>query len=392
MSGKLYSRLILAVCLLVISSASVGQEEQRLQYQSSRNAQSILQGLSNQRLKLISERPEGVTLPDFKKEKPLFYKWQSPMTKNGYLLIAADCNQIDGSHNLLYIDSNGDGSLKDEPAISAYRAQPQHSYFGPVKITLEGKDGPVTYHLNFQLCDHDEQPLWARSAGWYEGTITVGDIKKHCVLIDFDANGTFDDKSLNFDSCDRIRIGEEGSSDTRFVGSYIEIDRVLYRLNVARDGTWIKFTKTEDVVFGNIRVPQTIGEFAAGGENGLFTLWPEKGIGKLLVGKYRIEHWNIERKDQDDNNWKLEGKWSAIAGVFDVIAEKETELAIGEPIISSLEVAEEGGGSYYMSQNLAGRLGERIQLTCNGERPPAPKIRIKSENGSYDRTFTFAYG
>ena len=139
MSGKPYFRLILAVCLLIITSASVGQEEQRLQYQSSRNAQSILQGLSNQRLKLISEKPEGVTLPDFKKEKPLFYKWQSPMTKNGYLLIAADCNQIDGAHDLLYIDSNGDGNLKDEKAIDAYRAERQHSYFGPVKVTLREK-------------------------------------------------------------------------------------------------------------------------------------------------------------------------------------------------------------------------------------------------------------
>jgi hypothetical protein len=392
MSGKPYFRLILAVCLLIITSASVGQEEQRLQYQSSRNAQSILQGLSNQRLKLISEKPEGVTLPDFKKEKPLFYKWQSPMTKNGYLLIAADCNQIDGAHDLLYIDSNGDGNLKDEPAISAYRAQQQHSYFGPVKVTLEGKDGPVTYHLNFQLCDHDEQPLWARSAGWYEGTIIIGDIKKQCVLIDFDANGTFDDKSLNFDSCDRIRIGEEGSSDTRFVGNYVEIEGLLYRLNVARDGAWIKLTKAEDVVFGNIRVPQTIGQFAAGGENGLFTLKLKNGIGKLPVGKYRIEHWNIERKDQQDNNWKLEGNWSGDVGVFDVSVEKDTELAIGEPIISSLGVADEGGENYYMSQNLAGHLGERIQLTCNGERPPAPKVQIRNENGSYDQTFTFAYG
>jgi len=291
----------------------------------------------------------------------------------------------------LYIDSNGDGSLKDEAAIPAYRAQSQHSFFGPVKITFEGKDGPITYHLNFRLCDHSERPLMVSSAGWYEGTITVGEVKKHCVLIDYDVNGMFNDKSINANECDRIRIGEEGSSDTRFVGNYLEINGTLYRLEVARDGACIKIAKAENVVFGNIRLPETIGEFGAGGENGLFILKPEKGVGNLPVGKYRVEHWNIERRDEGGNNWKLEGKWSGDAGVFDVSTEKETELSTGEPIISTLEATEDGSG-YSFNQGLKGRLGERIELTCNGERPPAPLLRIKSENGSYDRTFTFAYG
>jgi len=212
------------------------------------------------------------------------------------------------------------------------------------------------------------------------------------VLIDYDVNGTFNDKSIkSFNKCDRIRVGEEGTSNTRFVGNYIEIDGALYRLDVARDGACIKLTKAEDVVFGNIRLPETISEFAAGGENGLFILKPEKGAGKLPVGKYRVERWSIERKDEEGSNWKLEGKGFGDRGVFDVNTEKETELAIGEPATSSLAVSEDSSG-YSFNQGLNGQLGERIDLTCNGVRPSAPKLRIKSQDGEYDRTFAFEYG
>ena len=392
MSDKTHIWRVRGIVVLFIASAAFGQEEQRLQYQSSREALSILKDISSYYLKAIFETPEGVALPEFKEDKPLFYKWSSPMAKSGYLLIASDSTEKGGARDLLYIDSNGDGSLKDEAAIPAYRAQSQHSFFGPVKVTFEGKDGPIMYHLNFRLCNHNERPLMVSSAGWYEGTITVAGTKKHCVLIDYDVNGTFNDKSIkSFNKCDRIRVGDEETSNTRFVGNYIEIDGALYRLDIARDGAYLKIEKAEDIVFGNILVPETIDEFAAGGENGLFIFKPGKGAGRLPVGKYRVEHWNIERKDEKGNNWKLEGKWSGGTGVFDVSTEKETELSTGEPIISTLEAREDGSG-YSFNQGLKGQLGERIELTCNGERPPAPNLRIKNGNGTYDRTFTFAYG
>jgi len=82
-------------------------------------------------------------------------------------------------------------------------------------------------------------------------------------------------------NCDRIRIGKKSVRDSLFVGNYIEIDDVLYRPEIASDGAYIKLSKAEDVKFGNIRLPKTITEFSAGGENGLFTLKPEKGTGSI---------------------------------------------------------------------------------------------------------------
>jgi len=132
-------------------------------------------------------------------------------------------------------------------------------------------------------------------------------------------------------------------------------------------------------------------EFYAGGENGLFKLKLENGAGLLPVGRYRINQWAIERKDEKDRKWKLQGSGTYGKGDFDIIADKETGLSIGEPIVSRLDVNKRDSG-YSFNQSLGGRFGERIKLTRNGARPPAPKLRIKNKDGSYDRTFSFEYG
>jgi hypothetical protein len=293
---------------------------------------------------------------------------------------------------LLYIDSNGNGHLDDESVAAAYRTDQYNAYFGPVKVIFEVEDGPVTYHLNFRFYNsRDRERLYTSSGGWYAGDITVGGAKKHCVLFDYNVNGTFSDKSLNAAECDRIQIGKKGIQDTRFVGNYIDVDGILYQPEIARDGAYIKLAKAEDVQFGDIRMPESITEFSAGGENGLFILKPEKGVGSLPMGKYRVNYWAIERKDERGKKWKLRGSLFSRKGDFDITADKETKHSIGEPIISTLKATKSDSG-YSFNQNLQGRLGERIELTRNGTRPRAPKLHIKNKDSTYDRTFSFEYG
>jgi hypothetical protein len=315
------------------------------------------------------------------------------MVETGYLWISLDRTHAQGQWDRLFIDSNGNGHLNDQTAITAYRTDQYYTYFGPVKVVFEGEDGPVTYHLNFQFYNRNERSrgLYVYSGGWYEGDITVAGAKKHCTLIDQNANGTFNDKSLNAAECDRIRIGKKGSKDSLFVGNYIKIDDVLYRPEIARDGAYIKLSKAEDVKFGNIRLPESITEFSAGGENGLFTLKPEKGTGSLPVGRYRVNYWAIERKDERGKKWKMQGEGFSNKGDFDITADKETELSIGEPIISTIE-PQNRNGTRAFNHNLKGRLGERIELTSDGAQPRAPRLNIKNKDGTYDRTFSFEYG
>jgi hypothetical protein len=386
-----------------------GREEQWLQYHCARGV-GLLGGPQSRPLEISSEKPSGVELPQFKTENPFFAKWSTPMVKNGYLWIAQDRTHKQGPYDLLYIDSNGNGRLDDEAAVTAYRMDQYSTYFGPVKVIFELEDGPGTYHLNFRYSGSDARnsKLYASSGGWYQGQITVGGAKKYCILFDYNANGTFNDKSANAPECDRIWIGEAGGQDarfvgnsiiqpnilvlwargqdTRFVGRYIKEDGILYRPEIARDGGWIKFTKAEDVKFGGVRLPEAITRFSVNGENGLFTLKPEKGVVSLPVGKYHVYDWAVERRDDKGTRWKLLGSSPAKSSVFEIAEDKEAVLAIGEPVVATLE-ASQREGTYSFRHALKGRNGEIIELTHNGAQPQAPKVRIKSADGKYDRTY-----
>ena len=396
MGNKIYIQIVVGISVLILTSAAGAQDEQWLQYHSGRQAQRIIGDMGSQILKLSTEKPAGAELPTFKCDEPFFARWTTPMVRTRGLWMAFDRKNKQGQpYDLLYIDSNGDGNLADESAIASYEVDYRSSRqtsFGPIKIIFEGEDGPVTYHINVEFYNYSgRRNLYVRSAGWYEGTIDVAGTKKHCVLIDQNANGTFDDKSLNAHECDRIRIGKKSVRDSLFVGNYIEIDDVLYRPEIARDGAYIKLTKAEDVKFGNIRLPESITEFSAGGENGLFTLKPEKGTGSMPVGRYRVNYWAIERKNEKGKKWNLRGSTLSQKGDFDITADNETELSVSEPIISTLKATKSGSG-YSFSQNIKGRLGERIELTRNGAQPPPPKLHIKNKDGTYDRTFDFRHG
>ena len=128
------------------------------------------------------------------------------------------------------------------------------------------------------------------------------------MLIDYNVNGAFNDKSIDPGQCDRIRIDDEGGRDTRYVGNFIEVGDKLYKPEIARDGACITLTEATDVVFGAVRVAENITSFGAGGVNGLFLRKPENGIVKLPVGDYRVEHWSIVRNDDEGAKWELRGR------------------------------------------------------------------------------------
>jgi len=393
MANRRYVQIAVGISLLVFILPSPAQE-QWLRYHSAREVSILGAGRNMRTLEPSNEPPSGMNLPQFKADKPFFAKWPTPMVEAGHLWIACDRSHKYGPYDLLYIDSNRNGHLDDEAVVKANRTDQYSAYFGPVKVIFEIEDGPVTYHLNLRFYGYEnrDKSLYAYSGGWYEGDISVDGAKKHCVLFDFNANGTFNDKSLNANECDRIRIDKEGVEGIRFVGNYIDLDGTLYRPEIARDGAFIKLTKADDVQTGDVRVPEAITQFTGGGENGLFIRKPEKGIASLPVGQYRINEWTHERKDEQGTPWRLKGAGPPGNGsLIDIAADKAAELSIGEPVISTLN-ASSRQGTYSFRYNMAGRNGERIELTRNGARPRAPKLHIKSKDGTFDRTYSFQYG
>jgi hypothetical protein len=393
MRKRIYIQFAVEIMLLVLVSQVQAQQEQWLQYHSSQEAGQIIGEMGLQTIQLSAEQPAGVNLPVFKGQKQLFAKWTTPMVKSGFLWIALDRAHEQGLYDSLYIDSNGNGQLDDEAAVAAYRTDQQNAFFGPVKVIFQIEDGPVTYHLNFMLSQYGagDNRLNASSGGWYEGDVTVGEEKKHCVLFDFNANGAFNDKSISSAECDRVRIGKQGEESTLFTGNYIVIDETLYRPEIARDGACIKLTKAEGVKFGSVLLPESITQFSANGENGLFILKPEKAVASLPVGKYCVYDWIVERQDAEGTNWKLKASRLGEKDFFDVTEDMQAVLSIGEPIVATLDTSE-SEGTHSFKHSMIGRDGERIELTRNGAQPQAPKVRIVSADGTYDRTYSFQYG
>jgi hypothetical protein len=383
-----YILLAVGISLLVLATSAPAQEEQWLQYHSEREAHRIIGGMSSSRI-VTSDKPQNVKLPEFKTKQQFFIEWATPMVKSGRLWIVLDRTSEQGKWDRLFIDSNGNGHLDDEDAVAAYQTEQSYTYFGPVKVVFEGEDGSISYHLNFRFYHRDERNsrLYIYSGGWYEGEITVAGQKKNCMLLDYNVNGTFNDKSLQAGDSDRIRIGRKGSEDSRFTGNYIEVDNVLYSIEIARDGAFIKLAKAEDVKFGNIKLPEAITEFSAGGENGLFTREVKEGVASLPVGKYRIDHWEIDRKDDKGKRWTMRGSSFGERGDFEIAEEAETTLEIGEPVTAGLQVSL-NGTNYEFSKSVRGSLGEYISLTSGGrDVRDLWKMSAKNTDGSFAKTY-----
>jgi hypothetical protein len=385
--------LTIGLASVFLNSTVSAEDEQWLQYCWSSDEGQIPGREGSRFFELDSKPPAGVELPEFKGKEPLFVRWESPMAKGGGLWIAVDNTGKYGSYDRLFIDSDGDGSLKDETAMSAVTENEYQSRFGPAKVVFEGDDGPITYHLSFELYIYDSRSryLYIHPACWYEGTIIIGGAKKQCTLIDRNVNGTFNDKSIHVSQCDQIGIGSKDARNTTCVGNLLQIDDQLYNCQIARDGAFVKLTRAEDVKFGDIVVPKTITRLNVCGENGFFSVFLEDGAGKLPTGKYLIDNWQIERKDPNNNKWLLTGSGFSENASFTVTETGKANLDIGEPAFSALDVNKRGA-QYIFNLRMRGRGGETIELMFNNTRAREPKLVFNSKDGKFNKSFALRYG
>ncbi len=170
---------------LILAVAAQASELQWLRYCTGRETRQILGNVGSQQISLSAGRPEGMELPEFQTNDPLFGKWSTPMVKSGRVWMALDRSKNDGPYDRLFIDSNTNDNLADETVARAYQTEQLRSNFGPVKVVFDLEDGPVAYHLNLEFSNYNNRNrLSATSGGWYEGTITIDGQKKPCMLID----------------------------------------------------------------------------------------------------------------------------------------------------------------------------------------------------------------
>lgn len=388
---------ILTLVVIVVSlpaSRAQPQDQQWLQYRVTNEARQIVRDMGYQVTEPSPAKPPSLKLPQFRSDRPLFLVWRTPMVASGRIWMAFDQSNARGDYDRLYLDANANGDLTDDPGYQPYRRESNTSYLGPVKIVFAGADGPITYHLNVEVRTYPQTVYCLLSpACWYEGQIAVGGATKRCLLIDHNVNGAFNDKSRDYSQSDRVRIGEQTSSDGGAVGNYVEVDNKLYQVDIARDGASIALSEAKDVPYGTVRLADNITTVVVSGENGSFIRKPEKGIIKLPVGDYGIDSWRIARKDNAGMNWEMKGT-PPQGGPYSTLTlaqGKEQSLPFGEPIYSLVQVSK-SDSVYSFEQKLEGRQGERIVLTRNGSQPPPPRLHIRNKDGAYDRSLSSEYG
>jgi hypothetical protein len=368
-----------------LATTASAQPEQWLEYHTSREAKAY------RWLEVTTNAPAGVALPKLN-ASPLFARWATPMDSAGGRWLCLDRTRKSGICDRLFIDSNGNGRLDDDPPANTAERTDSTAQFDAVRVRFKGEDGPIAYHLGFRFYKYSsgEERVLVESAGWYEGMIKIGDKKRRIELIDGNVNGAFNDQSMTPADCDRVVLDDD-TAGQRYLGRMLEVDGQLFRLEVARDGAFVKVQKAEGIVFGQVRMSETITEFAAVGPNGHFVRKPVKGEFTLPVGQYRINRWEIGRKDDKGATCTLTGSGFNETANFSVAADQPAKVDIGEPVRGLLQTSE-AAGEVTFNLRFQGRTGESIQMLRGGERPRGPRLTLASRDGAYRWTNSFEFG
>ena len=127
---------------------------------------------------------------------------------------------------------------------------------------------------------------------------------------------------------------------------------------------------------------------------------PVKGGFTLPVGKYRIQQWTLDRKDDKGATWQLMGYNFNESARFEVAASKPVSLEVGEPMRAVMEAQEpvarpgsvDPGKQVAFSLQFLGQYGETLQIMKGNERPRGPRLTLTSLDGTYRYTNTFEFG
>ena len=384
-------RLVLVIILLTFSTA-VFSSPQWLRYSNSDNARDIVGGNTNN-VELAKEKPEGLVLPKLNSDDVRFAIWNHEMAGKKARQIILDRQKKYGKYDIMYFDSDGDGSISDSEKYQGKRSDEYRVNFYGIPVLFETEDGMVTYHLNFYYYSYraDYERLYVQNGCWYEGMVDFGGVKSKCVLVDYNLNGSFNDISDSFNS-DRIIIGDSIIKYETQVGKYLEYDNKLYNLQIAKDGAFIEMTSAGDVAYSQLEIPVQVDSIVCCGINGLFKRENiTNGKISLPVGRYKVKSWHTNAKDDSGTKWEMGATWYSNDNEFDIQENASAKLDIGKAVYSTLSVSQ-NNGTFYFNHQLSGNNGESVSMTKSGRQPDAPKIRIYNRDRTYDQTFSLEYG
>lgn len=389
---KMRRAVIVVLCGVLTASVFVrsgSAEETWLQYRTSEEPWRHGVPYVQMSTASVETAPETLALPESLGEGAAFAKWMTPLSNEGFVWLAFSRRPGQSNFTSFYIDSDCDGSLADETKMD----MAEFTRFGPVRVIFKTEDGPVTYHLLGSVYRRSptELSVTVQAACWYEGTITAGGRKTRIALFDSNVNGTFNDSLKTSGQADMMRIGDT-SQPSFLVGKYVQIGGVLYTPDIAVDGALVELAQAVDVPTGIVEVPDDVDEISLAGENGLLTYdTSDSASPDVPVGSYYVYAWLRTASDNTGKKWTMKGGARGGEADIDVVEGEKVRVEIGAPTATVTMARNEG--QWFFSSALQGSGGEAVQLSlAGGYLPPAPKLTITNEDGTYRNTYSFQYG
>jgi hypothetical protein len=314
---------------------------------------------------------------------------------------------------ILYMDTDGDGSLSDEKRFAAkpirqgWFGRVEYYRFGPISIKL-GENKKITSIL-YGITYPNQKILYLRPAGQYTGKILLGD-KVYTVFV---TDGNFDGRLETLFSppfkgnptigCDSFAIDLNNDENLNF--SYFDHSEVLPLSRMVKlDNTYYSIDITPDSKFLELKkVEPELGILDLGGADVKLKLWSDAaeqylaGSEKewqLPSGKYAALSIEINKDDAAGNRWSLISHVETGAmRDFEIYTGQSTSFKIGPPFqikttvqksrntVSIVFELEEQAGEHY-----------RADVRKNSSQVPVPLFKLVDEAGNIIKQERFQYG
>jgi hypothetical protein len=309
----------------------------------------------------------------------------------------------------LYVDADFDGDVSEEKPIEGVSKRGEIRFDNvPIPVSSDGRKTEVKVTITGWLWGNGQASLNFYPRGVRTGEIELKGESYKLALTDKNLNGRYDSLlkagSANLISdCDYVAIdlnrngkfdAESSALEILPLSSIVQVGDSHYSIRPAADGSVVDIRRITPKL-GTLDVGSPDVELGLISEAGSYNLSGSDGRWQLPAGSYTTRMLQLKKTDKVGRTWILTC-YGGTAGELNrfTIREGETRQMEAGPPLTIRTAASPEGGDVSIGFSILGRAGEqyRPDVRKDGERQPAPKLRIVDKSGKELVKDSFQYG
>lgn len=320
-------------------------------------------------------------------------------------------------YDLLYVDSNNNEDLTDDPPVRATQRQGRQ-VFSPIRLLVPVNGQKTLYQAELVASPHYESKqrqvtgtdYYLKGLGYFVGSARFGDKTYSVALVDYNANGLFNDLFTVFDpegdkTGDMLLVDLDG--DGEFAGKYPTLDETIHcGKRIVVDNQFYDFAARPDGVSFSV-APSQVNLRPIKSEYSRFSLtlasaegqWPieaETGEAKAPPGTYQVTTWSLDLKDAKRRTWHMAGHTCGGDAPPPQLTVSEPDggfFKLRAPLLAKVRAERSPEEGYKFQFELRLSAAEHVtDLKVNDAKPPEPLLRILDEKGRQVEKLKFHYG